>query len=1358
MKRSRWKTNKGILALLLSALMVTEPVGAAITVHAEEGVQTPQVTDLDQTQEPGTDGTLTGDTEIIGQESTDGSVNDSEQNKDGQESGEDRDIEEGSDGSSTEDTDKKDETTENPGEEEDDNEQVKEPGEEDPDVGEDPENPDVEEELDEENPDGDETDEKQEDEELAEDPEKAKEDVENKALNGFVGMPDGYKLSASQIERKRSIAAHIDDVEDFREGADYAEGELVTSAESIEEAEMIAQAYNAEIIEFSWGILTLKLNKDFSVERAVRVAANVDLNMPAVWPNYICYTAGEEPAETADDSVEGIEIEMSEYEVNDSEAVAEEDSELSYASALEFNDPYLELDSSQYQYHHEVIGSAYAWAQKWTGDGIKVAVLDTGMNSHNDLPNVTALKLDNMSEFSPGLPDVNDIADSSDSGHGTHVAGIIAAKANNSMGAGVAPDAQLFIGKALPNNGGGNIAYAMRGIRAAKAAGVDIINMSLGGPGYSELFQDIVDEAYNSGIAIFAAAGNDSRQDNDYPACYNHVISVAATDKNNERASFSNYNKMVDLSAPGVAIWSTSSKKATEYVSMDGTSMACPVAAGEAAVILSANDDIYNMDRNGKRVDALEKLMKANTIKAGSGMGSGITSLPKALKLSTASTKPGAPDIDIRPDNEATAQKVDVEIKAPQNGMTIYYTINGKNPAFKNGLPDAKSETKKYTKEFSINKTAKATIKAIAVNESGVSSAVKSASYTLKPYVTGIEISGIQEIMLGKSIQLKATVTPAYATNKKVDWKLLNEQGQEITGNVGVTINANGKVTATKTATVGKYTVQVTAKDQGQAKSDLYLIEVIDSFKVNKISFKTKNVTLTRPTDKPYDLWEQAVVEPVKENDVLTAANFKWSSSNESVATVSPQGKVTPLKAGTVTITALANDSSNKKATFKVTVKQLAEGITVTGPDVLAAGKSSAFKAQVLPADTSNKKVSWELWLGASKVESGAVTINAGNGKVTVASGAPAGNYTVKAIASDGSAAEGTANFEVASGIITKFTFAKKTDSKVTLCRKTAKLVTGQTVTAVDVTVEGTGTPNWDAYKVTSSNEGIAKATAVRKDKTITLTIEATGNAAGKTNIVLASTDGSNKKLTCAVTVVNPISSIGVAPAAGCNPYVVQGKSLQLKAVVNAEHGAISNKNVDWKLLKEDGTEVGAKDNLGIKIAANGKISMDKNAPYYKEVVENGETVKLRRWYTVQAIAKDGSGVYGTCKIYVGRPTTEVYVCDWDSLDWEFGEPFNWADLNNIILISPSLRLPGKVGYSYWFGIVSNTDLGGYTVSSSNSSVLQVEYIPETDANGYAMPDLGYIRYTVLKKGSATITLKAMDNSGKQVKYKVNIK
>lgn len=1357
MRRKR-KVYKGFMALLLSAMMVVEPIGATV-VHAEEGSETSQTVDTDQTQETGNDEALVDETGNNG----DGSAVDPEQGKDGQEKEENRNTEDEDDGSNAEDTDKKDEGTENPGESEEDNEKDTEPGdEENSDNGEAPdvENPDGEEQPD------DETSEEEElsEEESEEDPEKAEEDKEKKALGGFEGMPEEYSLSASQMESKRSIAAHIDDVEDYQEGTDYVEGELVTSAESLEEAEMIAKAYNAEILEFSWGILTLKLSKGFSVAQAVRVAADVNLNMPAVWPNYFCYAAGETPVDEGLSVVNGagIEIEMTEYEADGSSTTVEGDPSLSYMSALTYSDPYLQLTDEHYQYHHEVIGSAYAWAEGYTGSGVKVAVLDTGMQSHDDLPNATALIL-NMDEFRPAygnsetLPDVNDITDNSDSGHGTHVAGIIAAKANNGMGVGVAPGVQLFIGKALPNNGGGNIAYAMRGVRAAVAQDVDIINMSLGSPGYSQLFQNIINEAYSEGVAIFAAAGNDSRQDADYPACYNHVISVAATDRNNERASFSNYNKMVDLSAPGVGIWSTSNKNSSGYVSMDGTSMACPVAAGEAAVILSGNNDIYNMT-GGQRVDTLEKLMKSNAIKAGSGMGSGITSLPKVFKLSTASTKPGTPKIVIVADNDSEAQQVNVTIEAPQSGMTIYYTTNGKNPAFKDGLPDQKAGTEKYEGAFDIKGSAKATIKAIAVNESGVSSAVRSANFTLRPYVTEIVISGVQEIMKGKAVQLTAMVKPAYASNKQVSWELLDKDGNKITTDVGITISNTGKVTAKKTAVEGIYTIVATAKDKGQQKSEPYAVEVINSFKVDKVVFQEKSVTLTIPTQKSLNLWEKLDTEPVKETDILTAANFKWSSSNTSIAAVSADGEVTALKAGSVTITALANDSSGKKAICKVTIKQLAETINVSGPSVLAAGKSGTFKAEVLPAYTTNKKVTWELWQGAQKVESGNVTINANNGKVTVARGTEASStpYTVKAIAADDTHAEGSAEFNVASGIINKFSFVNRADSKVTLRRKTTVFATDkQTEADVEVKVEATGTPDWDAYTVTSSNPGIATATGIRKDNIITLTITATGNAAGKTNIVLASTDGSNKKITCAVTVVNPISSIGVAPSAGCNPYVVQGKSLQLKAVVNAEHGTISNKKVDWKLFKEDGTEVVSEDNLGIKISANGKISLDRNAPFINEVIENGKPVYYRKWYTAKAIAKDGSGVYGSCTIYVGQPTTELYICADLNPDWTYRDPIDWE---NIVLVPSSYKLPGQTGYTYTWGVISDTDLGGFSVSSSNPSVVSVTYTPEKNSMGNYLPDRGYLKYSVLKKGSAVITIKAMDNSGKQVKYKVQVR
>ncbi|MDE6737567.1 MAG: S8 family serine peptidase, partial [Lachnospiraceae bacterium] len=651
---------------------------------------------------------------------------------------------------------------------------------------------------------------------------------EDERLEGFGQMPSNYRLTSEQMESKRDLASHLNEISAFEEGADYVDGQVITFAQTQEEAEQIADAYHARIVAFEYGVLTLELDRQDTVSKAMRVAANEEVNLPAVWPNYYRYaygeiTAGESdlsgevpedvPADGGQDTYfeqdgaqedtaqqdDFIEIDTEEYEIEGAadEMEGTEQTEASYMEALAYGDPYLQSTNSYYQYHHTIIGSSYAWAAGYTGKGIKVAVLDTGVANHTD---VSATSI-----YGPGTSDSN--------GHGTHVAGIIGAKANGKQGVGVAPGVTLYSGNVLPD-GTGTDADIIKAIKAAQAKNVDIINMSLGGLGYNGAFQQTVNDAYKQGIAIFSASGNDGGTNYAYPACYDHVISVAATDAGNERAYFSNYGNKVDLSAPGVFIWSTG-KDGSSYVRMSGTSMACPVAAGEAAVILSGNASVRGKTGEA-RVNALESMMKANAIKAGSGMGAGITSLPKALKLSTAVTKPATPTISFAPDNKAAAQTVKVTIKA-QGEVTVYYTTNGKTPTYKNGLVG--NGAVQYKQPFDIKNQAKATVKAIAVNENGVASAVRSSSYTLKPYVSSITISGVQQIAKGKSVQMTAEILPAYATNKKVTWELYTADNKKIDAKLaketGVSITSAGKVTATKNAKTGNYTIKVTAKDNG---------------------------------------------------------------------------------------------------------------------------------------------------------------------------------------------------------------------------------------------------------------------------------------------------------------------------------------------------------------------------------------------------------------------------------------------------------------------------------------------------------------------------------------------------------------
>jgi len=209
------------------------------------------------------------------------------------------------------------------------------------------------------------------------------------------------------------------------------------------------------------------------------------------------------------------------------------------------------------------------------GAGITVAVLDTGGPTHDDL-NANLLPALNCSGTQTG---------DDKQGHGTHVAGIIAALQNGVGVVGVAPEAKVLPIKVLDDGGHASFAVIERGIREATAAGVDIINMSLGAqvqPPAS--LHEAIKEASAKGIILIAAAGNDAGAVN-WPARYDEVIAVAAMGQDGKMARFSSRGDQIAVGAPGVNVYSTYLNN--QYAVLNGTSQAAPFMAGVCALILA---------------------------------------------------------------------------------------------------------------------------------------------------------------------------------------------------------------------------------------------------------------------------------------------------------------------------------------------------------------------------------------------------------------------------------------------------------------------------------------------------------------------------------------------------------------------------------------------------------------------------------------------------------------------------------------------------------------------------------------------------------------------------------------------------
>jgi type VII secretion-associated serine protease mycosin len=223
-----------------------------------------------------------------------------------------------------------------------------------------------------------------------------------------------------------------------------------------------------------------------------------------------------------------------------------------------------------------------AWSVT-SGQGVKVAVIDSGVEAdHQDLAGSVLPGIDYVNPADDGRVDPN--------GHGTHVAGIIAAHVNNGLGIdGAAPGVKIIPVRVLDANGGGIASNVAKGIIWAADHGARVINLSLGG-GKSAGLEQAIQYANSRGSVVVAAGGNNGQAGNApmYPAAYPEAISVAAVDSNLSHPAFGNTGNYLDISAPGVGIVSLWGTSPTAYADASGTSMATPYASAEAALVISA--------------------------------------------------------------------------------------------------------------------------------------------------------------------------------------------------------------------------------------------------------------------------------------------------------------------------------------------------------------------------------------------------------------------------------------------------------------------------------------------------------------------------------------------------------------------------------------------------------------------------------------------------------------------------------------------------------------------------------------------------------------------------------------------------
>ena len=341
----------------------------------------------------------------------------------------------------------------------------------------------------------------------------------------------------------------------------------------------------------------------------------------------------------------------------------------------------------------DMVKAPEVWAQGYTGKGVVVAVVDTGVDyNHEDLTNniwtnTKEIAGNGIDDDGNGYIDDNygwNFADQNnntldDNGHGTHVSGTIAGENNNYGVTGIAYDAKIMAVKALDSSGSGSYSSISKGIRYAVDNGANVINLSLGGASSNRTLESAINYASSKGVIVVMAAGNDGDSSPDYPARYasKSGIAVGAVDKNNNLADFSNRsgtNPIAYVTAPGVKVYS--SVPNNQYATYSGTSMAAPHVAGIVALMLSANSNLTDAQ---VRQIVTETAGNSTQTTSSSLKISNVSSLASQVIAETAGNNTQTTSSSFKISNVSSLASQVIAQTAVNNTQTTNYSFNSSN-------------------------------------------------------------------------------------------------------------------------------------------------------------------------------------------------------------------------------------------------------------------------------------------------------------------------------------------------------------------------------------------------------------------------------------------------------------------------------------------------------------------------------------------------------------------------------------------------------------------------------------------------------------------------------------------------------